>query len=162
MAKFNAQVKAFLKAHTGHTQKALAITLIGVDHMLEHRDWDGLARLMTGTEGRMGKRIKAIVQEVVGGLTIKADAGHPSGLRFTLGDNIAATERLQGLRDLVDAKETIYSVAVDEFLGKEKAVPAPKSEEEVRDLIENLAAKHGFTIEKLTLGECVVEAAIAA
>ena len=45
MTKFNTQVKAFLRSHKGHTQKALALTLAGTDHMLEHRDWDGLAMM---------------------------------------------------------------------------------------------------------------------
>lgn len=143
------QVKAFIRSHKGHTQKALAITLAGIDHMLDHRDWDGLAMLVKDTEGKMGTQIRAIINNTVGGVTLSADKNHHTGMRFKLGDNFGPTEKLDVLRDLVAEGETIFSDRVNELLGKEKTEPKAKSLEEVRAHVKQFAAKHGFSIDDL-------------
>lgn len=149
MTTFNAQVKSFLRSHKGHTQKALAITLAGMDHMLQHRDWDGLAMLMKQTEGRMGAQIRAIVNNCIGGVSMAADKKHHTGMRFKLGDNFGPTEKLDVLRDLVEAGETIFSDNVNSLLGKEKPEPKPKTLAEVRKHVADFAAKHGFELADL-------------
>lgn len=150
MTKFNTQVKAFLRSHKGHTQKALALTLAGMDHMLEHRDWDGLAMMIQNTEGKMGAQVRAIVNVCIGGLTMTADSKHHTGMRFKLGDNFGPTDKLDVLRDLVDAGETIFSDAVQQgLLGKEKAAPKTKTLAEVRKHVTDFAAKHGFELADL-------------
>lgn len=142
-------VKAFIRSHKGHTTKALAITLEGIDHMLEHRDWDGLAMLIQDTEGRMGTQIRALVNACVGGITLQADKKHHTGMRFKLGDNFGPTDKLDVLRDLVQEDETIFSDRVNTLLGKEKAEPAVKTLEDVRKHVADYAAKHGFKLEDL-------------
>ena len=149
MKTFDAQVKAFLRSHKGHTQKALALVLTGMDHMLEHRDWDGLALLIKQTEGRMGAQIRAIVKNCIGGVSMAADKKHHTGMRFKLGDNFGPTEKLDALRDLVEAGETIFSDNVNALLGKEKAAPKAKTLAEVRKHVQEFAAKHGFELADL-------------
>jgi len=143
------QVKAFIRSHKGHTQKALTITLQGIEHMLEHRDWDGLAMLIHDTEGRMGSQIKAIVGCTVGGISLQSDKKHHTGMRFKLGDNFASTEKLAELRKLVENGETIFSESVNNLIGKEKKEPAKKSLKEVREHVIKFAEKHGYTLDEL-------------
>lgn len=147
---FNKQVAAFLKSHKGHTQKALAITVAGIEHMLEHKDWDGLANLINKTEGRMGKRIRDITAACVGGITLKADRKHHTGMRFKLGDNFGPTELLDVFKDMVQDGETIFSDRVSKLLGQDdKAEAVQKTPEQVREHLVKFAAKHGLEVSKL-------------
>lgn len=149
MAKFNTRVTNFLRKGGNFSKDALAITLEGVDDLLTHYNWDALARLIQNVEPKMGLRMRAVIQEALGGVTIKADQKHPTGLRFVMGDNWGPSEGLDVLRDMVAAGESIYGDAVSGFIGKPKAAPKKKTREEVRKHLANFAQRHGFTLRDL-------------
>lgn len=156
---YSKQVKAFLRSHKGHTQKALVLVQAGIDHMFEHKDWTGLAMLIMQTEGRMGKQVRAIVAECCGGVTMRTDKKHDLGLRFELDDNAGPTEKMGVLRDLVADGETIFSDRVEQgLLGKEKVEPTTKTIEEVRNHVHKYLAKHGYTMSDLKSGPVTVAA----
>lgn len=121
MRTFNQHVSDFIKTHKTHTQAAVAITLLGCDHVLNTRDWTGLARLLSAVEPRMQARMRRIIGAVLGGVSLRADTEQPTGMRFSFGANFGPTDKMQALRDLVEAKVSIFSEAMDNFLGLEPA-----------------------------------------
>lgn len=152
MTKLLTTIKRFCATNKGHTTKALEHTLAVADHMLEQRDWTVAATLITNVDKKMGKQIRAILLECIGGITMAADKNHTTGMRCKLGDNFGATEKLGVLRDLVEAKTTIYSKQVDEgLLGKTVADKVVKSQEDVINHITKYALSHGFTITSIGL-----------
>lgn len=124
MANINQTIAAFIKSHKGHTAKAVAITAVAIQHWLDTRDWTPLARLIQGVEPRMKQRMLRIVGVTVGGASGQIDTKAEYGYRFKAGDNFGPTEKLADLLSLVDAQASIYSEAMDTFLGLDK--PAPK------------------------------------
>lgn len=155
---FQRQVKTFLRSHKSGTKRALELTLLGIDHMHQHKDWTGLAMMITQTEGRMGPQIRRIIGECLGGVTMKADKTHPSGMRFELGDNWGPTEKLGVLRDLVANGETVFSDAVEQgLLGKKKVESVQKSLDDCREHVQKYLAKHGYTLDMM-LGQAKLPA----
>lgn len=124
MANINATIAAFIKSHKGHTAKAVAITSVAIQHWLDTRDWTPLARLIQGVEPRMKQRMLRIVAVSLGGVTGQIDTKAEYGYRFKAGDNFGPTDKLADLLQLVNDQASIYSEAMDAFLGLDK--PAPK------------------------------------
>lgn len=122
MANINSTIAAFIKSHKGHTAKAVAITAVAIQHWLDTRDWTPLARLIQGVEPRMKQRMLRIVGVTVGGASGQIDTKAEYGYRFKAGDNFGPTEKLADLLSLVDAQASIYSEAMDTFLGLDKPV----------------------------------------
>ena len=124
MANINTTIAAFIKSHKGHTAKAVAITSVAIQHWLDTRDWTPLARLVQGVEPRMKQRMLRIVAVSLGGVTGQIDTKAEYGYRFKAGDNFGPTDKLADLLQLVADQASIYSEAMDTFLGLDK--PAPK------------------------------------
>jgi len=124
MANINTTIAAFIKSHKGHTAKAVAITSVAIQHWLDTRDWTPLARLVQGVEPRMKQRMLNIARITSGGASGHVDPKAEYGYRFKAGDNFGPTEKLADLLQLVADGASIYSEAMDTFLGLDK--PAPK------------------------------------
>ena len=140
-------IKAFVRSNRGHTQKGLAHTLLVIEHMLEHRDWDAAATLISGCDPKMGKRIRDLIGVCVGGVTMAKDAKHPTGMRFKLGDNFGPTEHTNELRAAVLAELSIYSDEVTKkVLERDVKEPTPKSVDDVEKHVKQYLAKHGFEL----------------
>lgn len=146
---FNKTAKRFLTSHKNHTKRALEVCLMGIDHMLDHKDWDGLAIILSGVEPKMANQMRQIIGATVGGVSMKKDAKHHTGMRFTLGDNFGPTETLDVLRDLVGNGETIYGDKVNAMLGKEKAEPQKRTIEQVAATVRKQAEKNGIDMADL-------------
>lgn len=161
MANIMTTIKKFCTSNAKQTQTALVHTLAVIDHMLgESRDWTVAATLIAGTDSRMSPQIKHIIRECVGGIKLTKDEKQSTGLRFKLGDNFGPTEKLEVLRDLVEAGETIYSTKVEQGLlgkGQDQGDKPAKTKAEIRDYITKYAAKHGFILKSATLTEAPVE-----
>ena len=154
---YTRKVKTFITTHNNHTQRALDITLQGVEHLLAHSDWDGLALLISKTEGRLGLRVREIVGACLTGVTVAADKNHHTGMRFKL-NSPAPTEKLELLKQLVVNKETIYSAAVSSAIEgreveKEKVF---KTQVEVMQHLTKYAAQHGFSLVEAKLQDSKV------
>jgi hypothetical protein len=117
MTSINQQIASFVKSHKSHTSKAVAITMVAMQHWLDTRDWTPLARLAMGVEPRMKQRILKIVGVALGGVTGQIDTKAEYGYRFKAGDNFGPSEKFADLQQLVDNGASIYSEAMDTFLG---------------------------------------------
>jgi hypothetical protein len=118
----NATIAGFIKSHKGHTAKAVAITHVAIEHWLATRDWTPLARLVQGVEPRMKQRMLRIVGECLDGVTGAIDTKAEYGYRFKAGDNFGPTDKLATLATLVQEQTSIYSEAMDKFLGMDVKV----------------------------------------
>mgnify|MGYP003146853963 CR=1 FL=1 len=146
---FNKTAKRFITSHKNHTKRALEVSMLGIDHMLDHKDWDGLAIVIAGVEPKMAQQIKQIIGACVGGVAVAKDNKHHTGMRFKLGDNFGPTESLDVLRDLVAAGETIYGDKVNALIGKDKPEPAKKSAKDLAAQMRRAADKNGVSISDL-------------
>lgn len=142
MANINQTIAAFIKSHKGHTAKAVAITSVAIQHWLDTRDWTPLARLIQGVEPRMKQRMLRIVGIVVGGASGQVDTKAEYGYRFKAGDNFGPTEKLADLIALVDAQASIYSEAMDKFLGLDVKVAKDFDPKEYATAVHGKLAKN--------------------
>lgn len=117
MTNINQTIAGFLKSHKSGTVKAVAITQSAIQHWLDTRDWTPLARLIQGVEPRMKQRMLNIARITVGGASGMIDTKAEYGYRFKAGDNFGPTDKLTELAILVAASTSIYSEAMDTFLG---------------------------------------------
>lgn len=111
-------IKGFCTRQENAPIMALQLVLQATDHMLEHRDWDALAYFLGHAPSNMRSIARRIVGEVVGGVrfdsTSKIAKAHRCKCVFKLGENFGPTEKLEVLRELVEASEKITSKAVKE------------------------------------------------
>lgn len=141
-------IKRFVVSNKGHTKTALVHTLAVAEHMLEHRDWDAAATLIAGTDPKMSNQVRTIIGEVIGGVVMRKDDKHPTGMRFKLGDNFGPTAKLGVLRDLVSQDATLYSKRVNEGIcGKDVVEPVARSIEDATKHITAYLSKHGFQLQ---------------
>jgi hypothetical protein len=83
-------------------------------------------------------------------VAISKSAANDTGLQFKLGDNWGPTEKLDVLRDLVAAQESLFGEKVEQgLLGKAKKEPVQKSLDDCREHVQKYLAKHGFTLNEL-------------
>ena len=124
MATLSTQVKGYTKANAKSGAKGLVLLQSCINHMLgESGDWTPLAWLLSGSEGADSTRLRAITNQVVGGVSIKADKKQPTGLRITLGDNAGLTEKSDVLGSLVNGQTSFRSNKVKEELFDVKVNP---------------------------------------
>lgn len=146
---YNQKVTAFIKANKGHTKAAMGIMQATVEHLTSEGDWTGAVRLLANVDNKMAKRMRMILGKVLDNATIVADSKQEHGLRFTKpkeDKSYRASNQFARFCELVEAGESIYSNAMDEFLEVEKQPTKPKSAGEVRAHIEAYCATHGFDI----------------
>lgn len=120
MSTYNQKVAGFLKTHKGQNKRAVEMVLLGIEHMLENgREWTGLARLLSGVEPRMATMYRRIIDTALGGVSVRRDIKQPSGLRFVFGDNFGPSEKIAGLRKLVEQGASIYGQDMQAYVGME-------------------------------------------
>lgn len=120
----NQKIGAFLKSHKNQSAAAMALLGVVMEHTLATRDWTPMAKLTTGVEPRMQRRMQQIINRCIGGITGATDTKAEHGYRFKLGDNTAFTESKAEFDLLVANKASIYGGDVEAFLGLDKKAPA--------------------------------------
>lgn len=122
----NRKLTTFIKGNQKQTQVAVDLLIECMDHWMgPSRDWTPLARLVTSVDSRMGARMQRMTGHALGGITKSTDTDAEYGIRYKAGKNAGPTEHMSTLRDLCVANESIYSAAIDEWLGVDKAAPKP-------------------------------------
>ena len=112
-----AQVRAFTTRSNNAGTTGLAMLEKSIDHMFKHGDSTPLAWLLAKIDNRDASILRAVVGQCVGGISLvsssKEAKEQPSGLLIKVGDNAGPTEKMDTLRQLVEAGES--------FRGKEVA-----------------------------------------
>jgi hypothetical protein len=111
-------IKTFCTTQENAPAKALNLVLASTDHMIQHRDWDGLAYFLGHAPSSYRGIAKRIVGAVLGGVkydsTSKVAKAHKCKGTFKMGDNFGPTDRIAELRALVANGEKITGKAVKE------------------------------------------------
>lgn len=119
------QIKGFVTSQNNSGKNGLVFVERCIVHMFEHGDWTPLAWLLAKSQGTDKARLRAIVGQCVGGMTISSSSKEakkqPSGMIIKLGDNAGPTEKIDILRKLIEDGESFRGKAVSTELLKQEA-----------------------------------------
>lgn len=123
MQTLSKTVKAYCAGRVKSGAKGLELIKVAVDHAYLHGDTTPLAWLIAKTDPADSKAIRRIAGKVMGGAVLARDVRQPSGIRITLKENAAPTDKMAVLRVLVEEGVSFTSPRVKVELFDEEKEP---------------------------------------
>lgn len=151
MASLIKRVNGWTAGQATGGANGLALIVDCVDHIFAHSDWTPAAWLLSKAQDTDRTRIRQIMGEIMGGVTVKTDKKQPSGYRFVLGDNAGVTDKMTLARECVEQRLSFRSKMLAECGLLEKKESAEFDKEKYAKSVAKKLKANGVGVEVLDL-----------